>query len=163
MTRRSAAQLQELERRLGRDLRLSYAGPSGAWEDADLAVTTTIEGASRHTDLTHVQGIDEAATQLLVNRLQTRRGALAPLGHPDYGSRHHELIGEPNVERTRNLVKLHVLECLRHEPRIAKVVRCDVLEEERPRDVVRITLQVRLIDQPNPLNLVVPFELGGGP
>jgi phage baseplate assembly protein W len=161
--RRSTAELVDLERRLGRDLRLDFAGPSGAWQDGDLGVGATVQGARRHIDLAVIGGIEEAATQLLVNRLQARRGELAPLGHPNYGSRHHELIGEPNTERTRNLVKLHVLDCLRHEPRIAKIERCEVTAGDRPRDIVRITLQVRLIDRPEPLNLVVPFELGGGP
>ena len=68
----------------------------------------------------------DALEQALVNRLKTRKGELAPLGHPDYGSRHHELIGEPNVERTRNLIKLYVLQALRDEPRIEQVLKVDV-------------------------------------
>lgn len=160
--RRTAAQLDELERRLGRDLELAFAGPVGAWQDADLARAATVQGARRLVDLARTTGIESAATQLLVNRLQTQRGELAPLGHPEYGSRHHELIGEPNTERTRNLVKLHVLECLRHEPRVARVLRCDVTSAPRPRDIVRIDMTVRLVDRAEPFNLVVPFELGGG-
>ncbi|HEX2051716.1 MAG TPA: hypothetical protein VHJ34_13950 [Actinomycetota bacterium] len=160
--RRTAAQLDELERRLGRDVELAFAGPVGAWQDADLARATTVQGARRLVDVARTTGIESAATQLLVNRLQTQRGELAPLGHPEYGSRHHELVGEPNTERTRNLVKLHVLECLRHEPRVARVLRCDVTSAPRPRDVVRIDMTVRLVDRAEPFNLVVPFELGGG-
>jgi phage baseplate assembly protein W len=97
---------------------------------------------------------------MLVNRLMTRRGELAPLGHPDYGSRHHELIGEPNTERNRNLVKLYILQALRGEPRVAKVERCVVFSEARPREIVRVEITIRLIDEPNPLNLVIPVELG---
>ncbi len=40
------------------------------------------------------------------------------LGHPDYGSRLHELIGEPNNERTRELVRLYAKECISQEPRV---------------------------------------------
>jgi phage baseplate assembly protein W len=155
---RSPSELDLLWRRLGRDLRLTFAGPSGTFDDADLATTRVIAGAGGADDIEVVERVD-AAEQLLVNRLQTRRGELAPLGHPDYGSRHHELIGQPNTERTRNLVKVHVLECLRHEPRVAEVLRCDITELERHRDVVRITLDLRLVDEAVPLNLVVPFEL----
>jgi len=158
---RTAAELADLRRRLGRDLALVWAGPAGAFTDADLRVTSTARGARRLDDVAVTGDIDETATQFLVNRLQTVRGELAGLGHPTYGSRHHELIGQPNTERTRNLVKLYVLECLRDEPRIAQVVRCDVVPLPRPRDVVRIEVAVRLIDAPDPLNLVVPFELGG--
>ena len=157
---RSATQFADLVRRLGTDLGLQYAGPTGRYDDADLATTATTRGATARRDLTLTHGV-EAARQMLVNRIQTRRGELAPLGHPRYGSRHHELIGEPHTERTRNLVKLHVLDALRHEPRVAEVVECTVTTRDRQRDVVRIDLTIRLIDEPNPLNLVVPFELEG--
>ena len=161
MSKRSQAQLLELWQRLGRDLELTWAGPVGAYDDADLAVGDVYSGVKRASDLTAVDRV-AAARQLLVNRIKTRKGELAPLGHPDYGSRHHEQIGEPNTERTRNLVKLHVLEAMRHEPRIAEIIRCDVTAGDRPRDVVRIELDIRLIDEPNVLNLVVPFDLTGG-
>lgn len=160
MSRRTAAEVDTLYRRIGTDLLLRWAGPVGAFVDGDLATTTRPAGTRTVTDLAVGSNVDQAA-QFLVNRLMTRRGELTNLGHPDYGSRHHELIGEPNTERTRNLVKLYVLEALRHEPRVAKVVRCTVRAETRPRDVVRIEVDVRLIDEPRPLNLVVSFELGG--
>ncbi len=160
MSPRTAAQVQELWARIGRDLLLSWAGPAGGFTDGDLAVERMGGGGVGAMDLGVAEGLDQAE-QLLVNRLMTRRGELAELGHPDYGSRHHELIGQPNTERTRNLVKLYVLEALRHEPRVAEVVRCTVRSEARPRDVLRIELRVRLIDRPEPLNLVVPLELEG--
>jgi len=144
---------------LGRDLALFYPGPSGWWEDADLA-TTLPSRAAPVTDLDVVSGI-AAADQLFVNRLKTHKGELAPLGHPEYGSRHHELIGQPNVERTRALVKLHVLECLSHEPRITKVRRCDVVAGRR-RDEVRIEIDVQIAGEPNPRLLVVPFNFAVG-
>ena len=158
---RTAAEVDVLFRRLGRDLLLSWAGTAGSFDDADLATDRrrgprgSIVDADVATDLAQ-------ADQMLVNRLMTRRGELAPLGHPDYGSRHHELIGEPNTERNRNLVKLYILQALKDEPRIAKVERCVVHHEERPRDIVRVELTIRLIDEPTPLNLVIPIELGAG-
>ena len=159
MRRRSPAELDLLMRRLGTDLELRYAGPAGFFEDADLDAAR--RGDVRNRDLAVVAGVD-AAEQLLVNRLKTQRGELAPLGHPDYGSRHHELIGQPNVQRTRNLVKRHVLDALAREPRIEKVLDCRVFApHDPPRDIVRIELDLRLIDLPNPLNLVVPFSLEG--
>ncbi len=51
-------------------------------------------------------------------RLLTPRGELDALGHPEYGSRLHELIGRTNTDTTRNLVKLFILEALQLEPRI---------------------------------------------
>lgn len=156
--RRNASQLDTLYRRLGRDIRLSWAGTAGDFTDGDLA-TARRRGVGREIrDLTVASEVDQAE-QMLINRLMTRRGELAPIGYPDYGSRHHELIGEPNTERTRNLVKLYVLQALREEPRIERVERCVVTAGARPRDIARVEITVRLIDQPNPLNLVVPLEL----
>ena len=142
----------------GRDLQLQYALRQGYFEDADL-VTARVPGQGTQRDLTLVDGIDNF-TQAIANRLKTRRGELAALGHPDYGSRHHELMGEPNVERTRNLIKLYVLQALRDEPRIEKVLDVKVsAEHDPPRDTVRLEMTVRVLGQPAPLNLVLPFSL----
>ena len=143
---------------LGRDLRLDYAQGMGYFEDADLSpVRQTGQGAQRTLRLN--DGIDNL-TQALANRLKTRKGELAALGHPDYGSRHHELIGEPNVDRTRNLIKLYILQALRDEPRIERVLEVKVqAEPEPPRDTVRIELELRVQGEAVPLNLVLPFSL----
>lgn len=151
---RSPAHYDVLMRRLGSDLLLVYGGPSGTWEDGDLDT----HGRSHIKDVRVARELD-AADQMLVNRLKTHRGELAPLGHPNYGSRHHELIGEPNVQRTRQLIKLYVLEALSEEPRIAKVLRCDVKADSPPRDTVRIEIELLLIEEHNPRNLVIPFVL----
>jgi phage baseplate assembly protein W len=149
-------------RELGVDLDLDFAGPAGFFEDADLVPVRPADRNPRAADLGLVRGLD-AAEQLLANRLKTQRGELAPLGHPDYGSRHHELIGEPNTQRTRNLIKLHVLDALGREPRIQKVLACTVsATHDPPRDQVRIEADLLLIGEPNPLNLVVPFSLAVG-
>jgi phage baseplate assembly protein W len=155
MAKRSAETVAPFQ---GRDLRLDYALSGGFFEDADVAA----ERRGAHRDLAVADGLDNL-TQAIANRLKTRQGELAPLGHPGYGSRHHDLIGEPNVPRTRNLIKLYVLQALRDEPRIERVLRASVrAEHDPPRDVVRIELDVRVTGQAEPLNLVVPFSLGVG-
>jgi phage baseplate assembly protein W len=154
---RSTANLDIRMRRLGTDLALLFPGPSGFWEDADLAVSRSRQGRDR--DIAVVQGGD-SADQMLINRIKTHRGELTPLGHPEYGSRHHQLIGEPNVDRTRHLIKLYILEALSHEPRIEKVLSCTVKPaHDPPRDLVRIVIDLKLIDEDEPRNLVVPFYL----
>lgn len=146
---------------LGRDLRLDYALGMGFFEDADLSTGRTADSRVER-DFRLTDGIDNL-TQALANRLKTRKGELAALGHPDYGSRHHELIGEPNVDRTRNLIKLYVLQALRDEPRIERVLSAKVrAEHDPPRDGVRVELQLRIRGEPDPLNLVLPFSLGVG-
>ena len=156
MARRTPAEWDSI---LGRDLGLRYALAQGFFEDADLADRTV----RTDRDLAIVAGVDNLE-QALANRLKTRRGELAGLGHPDYGSRHHDLIGEPNVERTRNLIKLYVLQALRDEPRLEKVLSVRVrAEHEPPRESVRIEVQARVHDVATPLNLVLPFSLEGAP
>lgn len=141
---------------LGRDLLLDYRSSSGHFEDADLE--TQRRGGVR--DIALADGLADLE-QALANRLKTRQGELAPLGHPGYGSRHHELIGEPNVDRTRHLIKLYVLQALRDEPRIERVLAVDVKPEHQPpRESVRITLALRVQGISQPLNLVLPFSLG---
>lgn len=146
----------------GRDLRLGYALHQGYFEDADLVAARDQppgKSAGVQRDLALLDGIDNF-TQAVANRLKTRQGELAALGHPTYGSRHHELLGEPNVPRTRNLIKLYVLQALRDEPRIERVLDVQVRPEHQPpRDSVRIELTVRVLGQPAPLNLVLPFSL----
>lgn len=142
----------------GRDLLLDYRH-GGFYEDADLVIAERSAGPGRLADLTVAPELD-TVIQAVANRLKTRKGELAPLGHPDYGSRHHELMGEPNVERTRNLIKLYVLQALKREPRIEKVIRCDVTAAHTPpREVVRIALGLKLIGVQAPANLVIPFSL----
>jgi phage baseplate assembly protein W len=144
---------------MGQDLRLDYAISGGFFEDADFGSAHNPQRANAR-DLELVAGLD-ALTQAIANRLKTRMGELAPLGHPDYGSRHHELIGQPNVQRTRDLIKLYVLQALRNEPRIEKVVSAAVTAEHSPpRDSVRIDLVLSIIGAPVPFNLVLPFSLG---
>ena len=83
--------------------------------------------------------------QAIEIRLLTPKGELAPLGHPDYGSRLPDLIGTPNTETARNLAKLYVIEALKQEPRIAKIVAVDVTQVPGERQLVRIFLKVQAI------------------
>ena len=154
--------LDRFTAQVGRDLRLDFAQHGGFYEDADLGAGR-LDTRAFDTDLALVTGLP-AFEQAIAMRLKTRRGELAPLGHPEYGSRHHELMGEPNTQRTRDLIKLYVLQALRDEPRIRRVQSCEVAAEHAPpRETVRITLVVEVIDAPTPLNLVLPFSLGVSP
>src|SRR5207302_11360714 len=151
--------LERITEQMGTDLLLVYAQHGGFFEDADLGAART-EHSGFSVDLELVLGLD-ALTQAVANRLKTRRGELADLGHPNYGSRHHELIGEPNVERTRNLIKLYIRQALRDEARIERVLQVTVrAEHEPPREIVRIEIPARVLGHVEPLNLVVPFSLG---
>lgn len=151
----NGAALDRRMQRMGSDLKLGFSGPSGWWEDADQEINRQVR---RGADPAVAEGID-AIDQMLINRLKTQKGELASLGHPHYGSRHHELIGEPNVERTRNLIKLYILEALSHEPRLEKVLECTVTRDPSQRSMVRVVIMAKIIDVDEPRNLVVPFSL----
>jgi phage baseplate assembly protein W len=152
---------------LGRDLDVGVATPegdaiSGPFSLIDLQARSRADVSPRARDLAVVSGVSNLA-QALVLRLQTERGELTDLGHPDYGSRHHQLVGELNTESNRNLVKLYVLECLRQEPRLAEITRVAVRPYERRERRLEVEIQVEAIvrGSSTPLSLVIPFSFAG--
>lgn len=92
--------------------------------------------------------------QALTLRLRVRKGELAPLGWPDYGSRLHELIGEPNVPRTHLKLQAFARQAIEADPRVLKVDSVRTVNLPGERDTVRLMLDIQLIDAPTPLNLV---------
>jgi phage baseplate assembly protein W len=79
------------------------------------------------------RGGKENLAQALILRILTPRGELAALAHPDYGSRVHELIGSKNTATQRNLLKLYILEAVKAEPRVEKVVELKIEPVTRQR------------------------------
>ena len=132
---------------LGRDLRLE-PGLFGFGLTAD------------RDDLAAVAGVDNLVQALLI-RFNTPRGDLAALGHPDYGSRLHELIGRSNDETTRNLVRLFTLETLRQEPRVGQVLDLGVQTVDGRPDLVLVSIKVTPIETETPVNLVFSIGLEG--
>jgi phage baseplate assembly protein W len=111
----------------------------------------------------HLSAGRQNLTQALLNRLYTRRGALTGLGHPEYGSRLHQLIGEPDSRRTRALAEYYVRECLASDPRVAEVVDVSFERTERNSDlrsslVIRVT--VLPVGEEPPLSLALSTTLG---
>jgi phage baseplate assembly protein W len=103
-------------------------------------------------------------SQAILLRLLTPRGELAALGHPEYGSRLHELVGRQNTATVRNLMKLYILESLQQEARIAEVLEVTVtpVEGSRTREDVRHRVNVLLRVQPIarlPVITIGPFVL----
>jgi phage baseplate assembly protein W len=109
-------------------------------------------------DLALARGNDNIV-QALTLRLRVRKGELAPLGWPDYGSRLHELIGEPNVSRTHLKLQAFGRQAVEADPRVLEVTdaKTSVLPGER--DTVRLALEIRLIESATPLNLVFDLSL----
>ena len=96
--------------------------------------------------------------QAIEIRLLTPKGELAALGHSDFGSRLPDLIGTPNTETARNLAKLYVIEALKQERRIAKIVTVEVTAAPGNRHLIRIFLKVLPIGAQTVLDLG-PFTI----
>jgi phage baseplate assembly protein W len=129
---------------------------------SDLFITKRAVTASVDSDPIDLETIAgrENLQQALLLRFVTRRGELAILGHPDYGSRLYELIGELNDQTRRNLAKLYTLEALGAEPRVKRVL--SVTATQNPADRTRVDVAVKLvaIDDPTPLNFVFAVYSG---
>lgn len=108
-------------------------------------------------DFATVTGRDNLA-QAVALRLLTPRGELAALGHADYGSRLPELIGSRNTDTTRNLAKLYVIESLKQERRIEKIVDVEVRPHPGTRHRLDIAITVKPIGEQAVLELG-PFTI----
>jgi phage baseplate assembly protein W len=147
------------ESHLGTDLRMlaNLEAQQGRKRGADLLVED-----DDPKDLVTVEGNDNLAQALLL-RFLTPLGELTLLGHPDYGSRLYDLIGELNDETNRRRARMYVLQMIAAEPRIAAVRELTVEQAPAPdRTTVLIRMALDVIDSDTPLNLVFPFSLEGG-
>ncbi|GAA5012454.1 hypothetical protein [Actinopolymorpha pittospori] len=133
------------ERDFGVDLLLR---PSGN-EVRDLRVA----GSGR---LETASGVD-AVVQALTMRLLVRRGELEPLGWPDYGSRLHELIGQPDLPRTRLWLAQYAREAVGADPRVREIEDVTVTTDRfEARIEMRLLLKGRT--EPVQLEVAVPLE-----
>ena len=103
---------------------------------------TLIPDRGQAWDFVPRDGLENLAQAVLL-RILTPRGELAALAHPDYGSRVHELIGRENNSTQRNLLKLYILEALKLEPRVEKVVELKAEPASGLRSTVDVLLRVK--------------------
>jgi len=138
--------MSERKRVLGVDLRLM---------DEEMGVDLTI---SPNGDL---QTVSEEMNvgQAVISRLRTSKGELLDLGHSQFGSRLYELVGEPNNEATRELVRNIAKETLSADPRIKEIRRIDVKPSRFDPHRVDVEITVIAIQSETPINIVYPFYL----
>jgi len=157
--------------KLGADLALTgYVGtPSmvdlasaDSWGELDLRVRPGGQGglpqAGDVIDIGIARGRENLAQALLL-RLLTAQGALAPLGHPEYGSRLASLIGRLNNEQTRNLARLYTIEAVGQEPRVKELRALQVESSAGQPDRIRIGFSVLPQGDDDPLALAVEVTL----
>ncbi len=95
--------------------------------------------------LATVSGLDNLV-QALSLRLLVDRGDLAAIGHPRYGSRIRDLIGESNDRANRELLRRYVRRALLDDPRVQEVVEVVVSLREQAPDSVVVQAVVTAID-----------------
>lgn len=150
-----------VEQRFGTDLQL--LGNLENQHDRDIGrdLRTGPRQETGQIDLQTLTGV-ASFQQALLLRFLTRAGELSQLGHPHYGSRLHELIGELNSASNRNRAKLFVLQSLVDEPRIEKVIGISVSKNVSDPTRVDIDLTLKALTLDTPFNLVFPFFLEPG-
>jgi phage baseplate assembly protein W len=143
----------------GRDVRLlsNLLSQNDRNRGSDLS-TNQRSSLDRGIDLEVLIGQDNLEQALLL-RFMTPVGELSVLGHPNYGSRLFELIGERNIEANRNKAKLFVLQALGDEPRVKEVLTVNVTQNRAVPTQMNIDIWLKPIDSVKPLNLVFPFSV----
>jgi phage baseplate assembly protein W len=139
------------KRELGKDLKLQFD---------ELGIELGVDLAAAKGDFETVSD-EQNLVQAIIHRLTTEEGELYDIGHADYGSRLHEVVGEPNNARTREMLKNLVNDCLAEEPRILDVT--DIKVTPNPYDLNRLDIEITVlpVGKSTLLNVVYPFSLEG--
>ncbi|MEX2262654.1 MAG: hypothetical protein WD696_11925 [Bryobacteraceae bacterium] len=139
---------------LGNDLLVTPLFEADEWDTVDL--TTRPRGMAYRdepVDLEMARGV-ENLQQALILRLLTPQGSLRDLGHVEYGSRLHELIGRENVDASRLLARAYVLQAIAQERRVEKVLALEIapVTADAP-DRLRISARVQPVGGGDPIAL----------
>lgn len=153
--------MTQTNQRWGTDLRLLRNLERQNDRDRGRDLSTIQRPETEKMDLERLSGLDNLIQALLL-RFLTPVGEMAALGHPNYGSRLFELIGELNNPTNRNRAKLYVLQALAAEPRVKEVRSVQVTPNRANPTRIDIDVWLLPIDSDTPLNLVFPFFLEGG-
>ncbi|MBR0674243.1 hypothetical protein [Neoroseomonas soli] len=138
---------------LGRDLMVAPFLSATTWDALDLTPTPQGADLAAKVDLQAVEGVD-ALRQALLLRLLTPLGSLAALGHPDYGSRLHELVGTEFTDAARLRARAFVLQAIAQERRVERVLALTVEKQEPSRpDSLRLSLAVQASGLADPVAL----------
>jgi phage baseplate assembly protein W len=113
------------------DLRLIFGGAGAdiSWSGGELET---------------VAGRDNLA-QALTLRLIIHRGDLAQLGHPRYGSKVKELLGEPLDRTNLELLRRYVRQALKEDPRVEEVTSVVATARASAPGVVDVAATVKAI------------------
>lgn len=143
-----------------RDLLVTPFYRGDSWGSLDLALSPRRPAPGEpDVDLDVAVGAD-SLRQALILRLLTPQGSLAALGHVDYGSRLHELIGELNTPTTRQLARSYTLRALSADRRVEEVVdlRIAAPDPQEP-ETIRLWALVKVRGITDPVELGIEVAL----
>jgi hypothetical protein len=103
---------------------------------------------------------EDNVIQALNLRLRVRKGELEALGWPRFGSRLHELIGQPLVPRTFLKLQAYAREAIEGDARVAKVLDTRIQIVPSARETVRLLVDVQLIGADAPVRLAFELSMG---
>ena len=142
-----------------RDLLIAPFYRGDSWGSLDLAMHPRAPRPGDDTDLDVAVGGDSLRQALLL-RLLTPQGSLASLGHVEFGSRLHELIGELNTPVTRRLARTYTLRALIADPRVESILDLRIPEpDQTSQDVVNIWALVKAKNVTDPIELGIEVAL----
>lgn len=95
-------------------------------------------------DIETVDGL-ENLVQALRLRLLVDRGELSDLGHPNYGSRVRDLIGEPLNSANLELLRRYVRQTLLQDPRVDEVLQIKVKPKNATGDEIDVDFKVTAV------------------
>jgi phage gp46-like protein len=111
---------------LGKDLLVTPFFEADEWDRLDLILHPTGNVyRDEPADMAAARGV-ENLQQALILRLLTPLGSLKDLGHANYGSRLHELIGEENVTAVQLRARAYVIQAIAQEKRVAKILSLEI-------------------------------------
>ena len=131
---------------LGTDLRLAI----GYSEEVDFVVSAS--------DLETISGREDLV-QALKLRLLVSRGELTELGHPRYGSRVRDLIGDPLDSANLELLRRYVRKTLLEDPRVEEVPQVEVRVRSDVVGMVEVDARVKPFTEEE-FTLEVALEMG---
>ncbi|MEO1261097.1 MAG: DUF2634 domain-containing protein [Bacteroidota bacterium] len=139
-----------------KDIKLSLRSFDVQVSDRDYVDLESTAGG----DLSTVSGRSNLA-QAIINRLLTRKGELTKLGHPNYGSRLHLLVGELNNIRLQGLAEIYIREALAVEKRIEQIISVSFAPPVRgaDRDMLKVQIRVKPIGDEKELTIALPVAI----
>ena len=118
--------------------------------DIDSSWTANAQG-----DFKTVSGTDNAA-QAVYNRLITKLDELSSFGYTNYGNQSYEIIGNTDIELSKELITLYTTVCLLQEPRVSDINSINVTYSV---NLFEVEVNLQLIGENTPTNII--FNTGG--